>query len=182
MIYFLRAGEYVKIGYSADPAQRVADFQTANPIDLEIIAVHHGSRREEAMLHRKFAAHRVRGEWFAADPVILEHATDSLDRADAVDFRSWVISLPSDDDPTGDFVSDLRDDDRFPRGIRCASRLSTHLILRGACHQAISAAEDLWRKYVAGHRNRIVCPVEIQSWAHRGASIEELLKTIENRP
>jgi hypothetical protein len=31
MLYFIRSGQYVKIGVSARPWARLAEFQTANP-------------------------------------------------------------------------------------------------------------------------------------------------------
>ena len=64
MLYFIRSGQYVKIGVSANPWQRLAEFQTANPEPLEMLAVGPGDYGFEAELHRLFGEHRGVGEWF----------------------------------------------------------------------------------------------------------------------
>lgn len=65
MIYFIKAGEFVKIGYcAADPKARRAQLQVGNPVDLRLIAIKEGDMAEEAVWHRRFAHLRVRGEWF----------------------------------------------------------------------------------------------------------------------
>ena len=64
MIYFIRSGQYVKIGVSANPWQRLAEFQTANPEPLEMLAVGPGDYGFESELHRLFGEHRGVGEWF----------------------------------------------------------------------------------------------------------------------
>ena len=64
MLYFIRSGQYVKIGVSANPWQRLAEFQTANPEPLEMLAVGPGDYGFESELHRLFGEHRGVGEWF----------------------------------------------------------------------------------------------------------------------
>jgi len=64
MIYFIRSGQYVKIGVSARPWDRLAEFQTANPEPLEMLAVGPGDFGFEAELHKLFGEHRGVGEWF----------------------------------------------------------------------------------------------------------------------
>ena len=66
LVYFVQAGDDgpVKIGFSRAPAQRVADLQTSNPAPLRLLATIPGCLVSEAMLHREFGEHRIRGEWF----------------------------------------------------------------------------------------------------------------------
>lgn len=64
MIYFIRSGQYVKIGVSARPWTRLAEFQTGNPEPLEMLAVGPGDYGFESELHRLFGEHRGVGEWF----------------------------------------------------------------------------------------------------------------------
>lgn len=64
MLYFIRSGQYVKIGVSARPWARMAEFQTANPEPLEMLAIGPGDYGFEAELHRLFGEHRGVGEWF----------------------------------------------------------------------------------------------------------------------
>lgn len=65
-VYFIRCGEFVKIGYAADVAARLATLQTGTPHELEIMHVTPGGVAEEGRLHALFAEERVRpgGEWF----------------------------------------------------------------------------------------------------------------------
>ena len=64
MIYFIRSGQYIKIGVSARPWERLAEFQTANPEPLEMLAIGPGDYGFESELHRRFGEHRGVGEWF----------------------------------------------------------------------------------------------------------------------
>ena len=68
MIYFIRSGQYVKIGRSSNPLGRLRQVQTGNPVQGELLAVCPGGRNEEAAIHRAFAEYRVSGEWFHATP------------------------------------------------------------------------------------------------------------------
>lgn len=66
-VYFVRLGDRVKIGYSANVNGRME----AVPHE-EILAIIPGTRHDEATMHRKFAHLRVVGEWFQDDPSIRE--------------------------------------------------------------------------------------------------------------
>ena len=71
-VYFI-AGETgpVKIGVAVDPQKRLSGLQTSHPIPLAILAVTPGSVQVEREYHQRFAAHRVRGEWFTRAPEIV---------------------------------------------------------------------------------------------------------------
>jgi len=173
VIYFLRSSDYVKIGYASSEAgvdRRIAGFRTANPTSLKLIAVHAGDRRFEAQLHRKFRAHRVRGEWFIATAEIIDFAVRGID------FRSWVAALPVTDDPIGDFVSDLIDDESFPRGISCFDVIDGYLSwTRRACPEALKAAGALWRRYLSEcHVSNLTCPDDLWHWADPNRRYEDL--------
>jgi hypothetical protein len=81
-VYFATAGDYLKIGYSADPAGRM-NTVTRNgkrPDDLpwgarvKLIGWIPGDRGRERSLHDVHASHRVAGEWFRLGPdAIREH-------------------------------------------------------------------------------------------------------------
>ena len=71
MIYFIRDGNYIKIGISVDPWKRLASFQTSHHNELELLAVMPGSEDLEAGLHRSFARFSKRGEWFEQNPQLL---------------------------------------------------------------------------------------------------------------
>lgn len=64
-VYVIRCGDFIKIGMTLDLPQRVKDFQTGNPHQIEIIAVIDAAgRATETRLHRHFAKFRHRYEWF----------------------------------------------------------------------------------------------------------------------
>lgn len=71
----------VKIGRTTGrPEQRLAALQTGQPSTLSLLW--HCEGDHETALHRKFAAHRVRGEWFDLTPLgdpaeVVRAATDS---------------------------------------------------------------------------------------------------------
>ena len=69
-VYFIRAGENVKIGFSRDVSQRLAQLQTFFPFPLELLASLPGSALTERQMHRRFKCSRVTGEWFRLTPDI----------------------------------------------------------------------------------------------------------------
>lgn len=72
-VYFIRAGERVKIGFSQDVRRRVSQLQTFFPEDLELLHVEPGSPMLEHALHRKFAALEIKREWFRLEAPIVAY-------------------------------------------------------------------------------------------------------------
>lgn len=70
MIYFIRSGEFVKIGVANNPWARMHGFQTGHPTPLELLAVAPGDYEDEAQYHADFAYCRKKGEWFVYDELI----------------------------------------------------------------------------------------------------------------
>ena len=68
-IYFVRYRDRVKIGYSIEPQTRIK----AHPFD-EVLAIVPGERIDEKRAHAAFAHLRENGEWFRAEPDLLEFA------------------------------------------------------------------------------------------------------------
>lgn len=62
--YIIRGGGLMKIGQSADPAQRIFDLQHSSPVELELVSIGRGLNAER-LLHAQFKRHRRHGEWFA---------------------------------------------------------------------------------------------------------------------
>jgi excisionase family DNA binding protein len=72
-VYFLAAIDGpIKIGFARDVSERLAALQIANPHPLRLLASLPGTVRLERALHRRFAEHRLRGEWFRPAPELLE--------------------------------------------------------------------------------------------------------------
>jgi Meiotically Up-regulated Gene 113 (MUG113) protein len=90
VIYFLECRDAVKIGFVntctlSSVEARVRQFEIGNPFPITILALMPGNQSVEFLLHRKFAAYRIRGEWFerneALDGFIAEKGipADKLD-------------------------------------------------------------------------------------------------------
>lgn len=73
VVYFMTARELnrVKIGCTtAGLRARLAACRSASPCDLHMEAQLPGDRVTERRLHKRFAAARIRGEWFEITPEI----------------------------------------------------------------------------------------------------------------
>ena len=71
MIYFIKDGEHIKIGFSKNPDKRFIDIQVSSPRKLKLLGIIKGGRGLEQMIHSKFNHLRVQGEWFKSAPEIL---------------------------------------------------------------------------------------------------------------
>lgn len=63
-IYIISDGEYIKIGISSDPEERLKNLQTGNPRELELLTCFPGSKILEKELHNLFESCEGVGEWF----------------------------------------------------------------------------------------------------------------------
>lgn len=72
-VYFIQAGDKVKIGFSTRPLDRLKALQTSHPDQLKIIGTMLGLRRLEGHLHDMFRRWHVRGEWFQVCPAITRY-------------------------------------------------------------------------------------------------------------
>ncbi|TFV99068.1 GIY-YIG nuclease family protein [Orlajensenia leifsoniae] len=69
VVYYIRFGELIKIGTSANPRRRIASL----PHD-EVLAFERGDRRLEQRRHAQFASQQVNGgEWFHTHDALLQH-------------------------------------------------------------------------------------------------------------
>lgn len=67
-VYFIEAGEHLKIGVAKNPHKRIRDLQVANPEPLRLVAVmspsEHDAVTMERHIHFVLSQYRVGGEWF----------------------------------------------------------------------------------------------------------------------
>jgi hypothetical protein len=71
-IYFVGPeGGPIKIGFASRLEFRLKDLRTMNAFPLIVHAVAQGSPRLERDYHKRFAEHRLHGEWFDPAPEIL---------------------------------------------------------------------------------------------------------------
>jgi hypothetical protein len=106
-IYFLRCGNFVKIGFSDQPEARQRELETGNPHEIILVGCHPGTIELEQRLHRYFQAHHHRGEWFRWCPDIERVANMGLPA---------LITLPRFNVRLG--IINKRDPDRSPFSIR----------------------------------------------------------------
>jgi len=72
-VYFIGAGDRIKIGFSHRPTERLKDLQTSHHLKLELLATMPGSYQTEARLHKQFAHLKQKGEWFVSRPELIEY-------------------------------------------------------------------------------------------------------------
>lgn len=72
VVYYVRRGQYIKIGHAVDLRRRMRDLYRS-PDD--VLAIEPGPRITETQRHEQFAADRVhwRAENFRASPALLAH-------------------------------------------------------------------------------------------------------------
>lgn len=66
VVYFVRAGDAVKIGTSIKPMERMQNLDGGNHEKLVLLAIMPGGRKEERALHKRFAEYKLpdKREWF----------------------------------------------------------------------------------------------------------------------
>ena len=90
-VYFMRAGDSIKIGVSQNVTQRVREIRTANSSDIHLIGALVGGRHLEGILHHRFRKHHIRGEWFKLD--ILPEVLDMVEKdRDYFEMRGITIA------------------------------------------------------------------------------------------
>lgn len=75
MIYFVQAGDTVKIGYGSDGWERVRQVKTYTPHEVKLLGVKDGSAHDEASLHSRFQQYRLprrQRDWFQLSDEIKE--------------------------------------------------------------------------------------------------------------
>lgn len=95
-VYFIRWGEYMKIGTSINPARRLDQIfrftsGTIGPPGQigypELVASIPGNARDERNLHRRFAAHRTTGEWFLLSDELREAAFEAASQQMGIELK-----------------------------------------------------------------------------------------------
>jgi hypothetical protein len=72
-VYFIQAGEFVKIGVAKDVQQRLTFMQIGCPYDMVLLKAMEclDPYHDEEMIHAELEKYRVRGEWFKLPPAVL---------------------------------------------------------------------------------------------------------------
>ena len=77
-IYFIRCGEYVKVGFSTDHQSRIRAISANTPYEVVLEALHEGTRADEATFHRLLTPHHHKFEWFRWCDEVREAALHGL--------------------------------------------------------------------------------------------------------
>ena len=64
VVYFVKSGDFVKIGRTSNFTDRLAKLQVGTPHPLEVLHVVKGGSKREAEIHRALQGYHYRGEWF----------------------------------------------------------------------------------------------------------------------
>jgi hypothetical protein len=76
----------IKIGWSFNPQKRVNDLQVAAPEKLKLLGSCYGAMTQERAIHAHLSPHRLSGEWFAPEPLVMQAVKRiiSCDKAEQV--------------------------------------------------------------------------------------------------
>jgi hypothetical protein len=90
-VYFVRSGEFIKIGQSRRWRERLPNMQTGSPHTLIVLLVLIAEPKLEGKLHNWFRTDHFRGEWFHSGPAILayirEHLPECVSKSTKSDLR-----------------------------------------------------------------------------------------------
>lgn len=73
-VYLIRCGAFYKIGIAKDTRKRISGLKTSSPFEMEMVKSWRCNRPDEieSILHKRYAEHRFRGEWFKLPEEILK--------------------------------------------------------------------------------------------------------------
>lgn len=93
MLYLIKSGDYLKIGYSQDIKKRMQTYSTHNP-DIALLDTIEGDESLEKFVHNLCKEFRVNNkqEWFHLNPFIIE-VWNSLKDSEYVDIPKSEIPL-----------------------------------------------------------------------------------------
>lgn len=78
-VYFIRAAQFVKIGYSRNVPQRLDAIRNGSPHNAELIGDIRGDLNTEKAIHRVAKRHRHHREWFSLDMELSVAITELCD-------------------------------------------------------------------------------------------------------
>lgn len=79
-LYFIQAGNAVKIGRTCKLENRITSMQVDNHEQLNCLLVLRGRGHEEKEWHRRYSRQNIRGEWYRLTPT-LKKEIEALQRA-----------------------------------------------------------------------------------------------------
>ena len=71
MIYLLKSGKFLKIGFTSNIENRIKQYKTHNP-DILVLSMMEGTREDEKKLHTLCKQWKYDTEWFYYNPKIID--------------------------------------------------------------------------------------------------------------
>jgi len=71
-VYFIQTNDFIKIGFTRNMTRRFEGINSSVPYDITLLHEMPGSFDLEVDMHRKFKHLRVKGEWFRAEPELVD--------------------------------------------------------------------------------------------------------------
>jgi hypothetical protein len=71
VVYFLEAGDFIKIGFTTSLENRIKALETSSPHEFVVLATMPGTIEDETEIHHRFWSSRQRREWFRKTPELL---------------------------------------------------------------------------------------------------------------
>lgn len=92
MLYLVKSGKYVKIGYAKDVSKRMKAYSCTNP-DYQLLDTSEGNLKMETFLHKILKPYQYRTEWFYNVPEIYDIWNDY--KQTIIDYKSipTILSL-----------------------------------------------------------------------------------------
>jgi hypothetical protein len=78
VVYFVKAGHAVKIGFSANLPFRLREIAAMQAEPITVLGIKLGGRTHEAELHRRLSEYRLNGEWFRDCPEVRAQIGEGL--------------------------------------------------------------------------------------------------------
>lgn len=163
LVYFVQAapGWVIKIGITGNLTNRLTDLRVASGFNLNVLGViNEAGRSTERMLHARFSAHRVVGEWFRPVPEILEYIEANA--------SPWEESAVRRNRRRIDHLPDMGDPDSFPYA---QSRVGAPRTLTDEETQRIQD-EEIWHMDENGYETWRIAIIT-------GLSAEQVVKRVE---
>lgn len=87
MLYLIKSGDYIKIGYSSNLEQRFRTYNTCNP-NYELLDIVDGEEADEKDWHERLLIFKYKLEWFRYDPRIIQMWNDKYSKTISVQEES----------------------------------------------------------------------------------------------
>lgn len=107
MLYLIKSGNYLKIGFARDINQRMRGYRTDNP-DFELLDVMEGDTEKESYLHTLCQKYHHRNEWFIYNKEIIDIFSEEKQVNDIASIEDYINDEPSvEEDSPDDLYQNL---------------------------------------------------------------------------